>query len=190
MSLSRWMRDYLYIPLGGSRVKTKARLYFNLWLVFIISGFWHGASWNFIVWGGFHGFFLICDRLFFVRFTEKIGKIPSVIITYIIVLVGWVFFRAETLPAALAFIKAMFSFHFSSLPLYINDKVWFFLLFALVASWAAIVKPIENFQNAVYSGETGIRVTISTAIICIFLLILCAGGITSSGFNPFIYFRF
>ena len=64
MTLSNWMRDYLYIPLGGNRVNSKSRLYINLWVVFLISGFWHGASWNFIVLGAYHGLFLIFDRLF------------------------------------------------------------------------------------------------------------------------------
>lgn len=64
MTLGRWMRDYLYIPLGGNRVNSKARLYFNLCFAFIISGFWHGAAWNFVAWGAFHGLFLILDRIF------------------------------------------------------------------------------------------------------------------------------
>jgi alginate O-acetyltransferase complex protein AlgI len=61
------MKDYLYIPLGGNKVKTKARLYLNLSIVFLISGFWHGAAWNFIAWGAFHGSFLILDRLFLLK---------------------------------------------------------------------------------------------------------------------------
>jgi alginate O-acetyltransferase complex protein AlgI len=72
ISLSRWMRDYLYIPLGGNKV-SKIRLYFNLWLVFLISGFWHGAEWTFIVWGAYHGFFLAMERLFLLKLTSKIG---------------------------------------------------------------------------------------------------------------------
>ena len=93
MTLSRWMRDYLYIPLGGNRVKTKARLYFNLWVVFFLSGLWHGAAWNFVAWGVFHGLFLILDRLFLAKFTDKIGKFPSIALTYFITLLGWVIFR-------------------------------------------------------------------------------------------------
>jgi len=68
LTLSRWMKDYLYIPLGGNRVATKRRLYFNLWIVFLISGLWHGAAWTFIIWGAFHGLFLILDRLFLLKF--------------------------------------------------------------------------------------------------------------------------
>jgi len=73
MTLGSWMRDYLYIPLGGSRVKTKRRMYFNLWFVFLASGLWHGAAWNFVIWGAFHGFFLILDKLFFLKLSNKMG---------------------------------------------------------------------------------------------------------------------
>ena len=190
MSLSRWMRDYLYIPLGGNQVKTKLRLYLNLWLVFLISGFWHGASWNFIVWGGFHGFFLICDRLFFVRFTERIGKIPSVIITYLIVLVGWVFFRCHTLSSSFEYLHAMFSFHFSALPVVVNSKAWFFLFFGMLFSFLAVYSPVEKWQQKLYAGEitTGWQVAFTFA--CGTLLFICIGSIATSGFNPFIYFQF
>jgi len=81
MTLGSWMRDYLYIPLGGSRVSTNRRLYFNLWFVFLISGLWHGASWSFVVWGAYHGFFLVAERLFLLKVYRKIGKLPSVMIT-------------------------------------------------------------------------------------------------------------
>ena len=90
------MRDYLYIPLGGSKVKTKQRLYFTLWIVFLLSGLWHGASWNFILWGIFHGFFLVIERVFLGQILEKIGRIPSTLFTFLITMLGWVIFKLET----------------------------------------------------------------------------------------------
>ena len=96
MSLGRWMRDYIYIPLGGNRVST-GRMYFNLWIVFLISGFWHGAAWTFIAWGAYHGLFLIADRIFLLKFYKKIGKLPSMVITFLIVVVGWIMFRADNI---------------------------------------------------------------------------------------------
>jgi alginate O-acetyltransferase complex protein AlgI len=191
MSLSRWMRDYLYIPLGGNRVKTKTRLYFNLWIVFLISGFWHGASWNFIVWGGYHGFFLICDRLFFIRFTEKAGRIPSTIITFIIVLVGWVFFRSPDLPSAFSYLEKMFSFNFlQPLNTPINNKVWFFIVFGLLVSMMGAVKRIETIETNFYEGKITLRTQMVFTFACGVLFVICLGSITSSGFNPFIYFQF
>jgi len=83
ITLGRWMRDYLYSPLGGNRVSSIGRLYFNLWVVFIISGFWHGASWNFFLWGAYHGLFLIFDRLFLNRLTKSIGKWGRVFLTFL-----------------------------------------------------------------------------------------------------------
>ncbi|MFI5164794.1 MAG: MBOAT family O-acyltransferase, partial [Bacteroidia bacterium] len=91
MSLSRWMRDYLYIPLGGNKVSVP-RMYFNLCFVFLISGLWHGAQWTFIIWGAYHGLFLVLDRLFLLKLTEKIGKIPRIIFAFFVVVIGWVFF--------------------------------------------------------------------------------------------------
>ncbi|MFC2121926.1 MBOAT family O-acyltransferase, partial [Bacteroidota bacterium] len=95
MTLGGFMRDYLYIPLGGSKVSTKSRLFFNLWIVFLLSGLWHGASWNFIVWGAYHGLFLILDRIFLIKFLNKIGRIPGTLITFFVVIMGWVVFRLE-----------------------------------------------------------------------------------------------
>jgi len=109
MTLGRWMRDYLYIPLGGNKV-SKSRLYFNLWVVFLISGLWHGAAWNFVVWGAFHGFFLIADRMFLIKLTKPLGKFTNIILTYFITLIGWVLFRADTLGYAFQYIKRMFAF--------------------------------------------------------------------------------
>src|SRR5690606_26410370 len=67
ISLGNWMREYLYIPLGGNRVNSRRRLYFNLWLVFLASGLWHGASWTFVLWGAYHGLFLVLEKLFLLK---------------------------------------------------------------------------------------------------------------------------
>jgi len=107
MTLGMWMKEYLYIPLGGNKVRSKARLFLNLWIVFLISGLWHGASWNFVLWGAFHGTFLILDRLFLLKFLERIGKVLSTIITFIIVMIGWVLFRIEHVESALLFYKKL-----------------------------------------------------------------------------------
>ena len=98
ITLGRWMRDYLYIPLGGNRV-APSRLYLNLWTVFILSGFWHGAAWTFVAWGAFHGLFLVLDRLFLLRVYQRLGAL-SIVPTFLVTVVGWVLFRAETLAGA------------------------------------------------------------------------------------------
>jgi len=190
MTLGRWMRDYLYIPLGGNRVKTKARLYFNLSIVFIISGFWHGAAWNFIFWGVFHGVFLILDRLFLIKIFEKIGRLPSIIFTFLITIIGWVFFRSESLKQALFFIKRMFLYHSSDKHLAINSQFWTIMLFALFFSFITTSKWGEIVERKIFTNNYSSQRFIIMSLVCFILFIISVGNITSSGFNPFIYFRF
>lgn len=190
ITLGRWMRDYLYIPLGGNKVKSKARLYFNLGLVFFLSGLWHGASWNFVVWGCFHGLFLIADRVFLLSVYEKIGRVFSTIITFIIVMIGWVFFKTETLNQALLYIKKMFSFDFSKYYIHFELNFWTMLVLAFVFSFAGGFSRVIKMQDAVLFEEYSLKRIVTTSFICVILFVLCEAAITSSGFNPFIYYRF
>ena len=190
ITLGRWMRDYLYIPLGGNKVKSKSRLYFNLGLVFFLSGLWHGASWNFIIWGCFHGLFLIADRVFLLSVYEKIGRIPSTIITFIIVMVGWVFFKTESLSHAISFIRKMFVFDFSSYPVYFEMNFWTMLILAIVFSFSGGFSKIQRIQHDVLFYQYSMRRLFFMSFICLVLFIVCVAAITSSGFNPFIYYRF
>jgi alginate O-acetyltransferase complex protein AlgI len=190
MTLSRWMRDYLYIPLGGSRVDTKMRLYFNLWIVFLLSGLWHGAAWNFVIWGAFHGLFLVLDRLFLIRFFDKIGKFPSVILTYIITLVGWVIFRANSADQAMILIKKMFSFTSSESFVYFSDKFWVFLIIGFLFAFLTLFKFGRNIEKWVFERNHRKFELIPVMLILIGLLFLSALHISVGGYNPFIYFRF
>ncbi len=190
ISLSRWMRDYLYIPLGGNQVKSKSRLYLNLWLVFLISGFWHGAAWNFIIWGAFHGLFLIADRLFLLKITERIGKLPAMMLTYVIVLTGWVFFRAPDLNYAFGFIKTMAGINnFNAEPI-LDFKFYCVLILAALFSFSGIFGKIHQAQNFVLFHAPSVQRTFAFGLFSLALMLLCIGSISSSGFNPFIYFRF
>lgn len=190
ITLGRWMRDYLYIPLGGSRVNSKYKLYFNLWLVFLISGFWHGAAWNFILWGAFHGFFLIADRIFLLRFLKSIGKIPAIIFTYFVTLIGWVLFRSESLAQTFFYIKKMFLFDFSDSTISFETKAWSILFLATFVSFVAAFKYIENKQFQILETNYKPIQALGMSFLCIILFIISLSSITSSGFNPFIYFRF
>ncbi|MCX6234662.1 MAG: MBOAT family protein [Bacteroidetes bacterium] len=189
MTLGRFMKDYLYIPLGGNKVST-ARLYFNLWVVFLLSGLWHGAAWNFVLWGAYQGVFLVADRLFLVRFYNRIGKIPSMTITFFIILIGWVFFRANTLDHAWMYLKTMFNFNFSNTGMSFDARFWTMMVFAVIfAFWAAFSK-IEKWQEIIF-GKIQKNSTIITMVVASFILfIISLSAITSTGFNPFIYFRF
>jgi alginate O-acetyltransferase complex protein AlgI len=189
ITLGRFMRDYLYIPLGGNRVST-LRLYFNLWVVFLISGLWHGAAWNFVIWGAFHGLFLVADRLFLLKVYSKIGKMPSIIITFLITLFGWVLFRVDNMMIAREYFGNMFSFDLANDAIYFNSKFYTILAIAFIfAFWGGFQK-IERWQERLFAQNkqsTSIIVMFCTSLI---ILIVSIGSITSSGFNPFIYFRF
>jgi len=189
MTLGRFMRDYLYIPLGGNRVSV-TRMFLNLWVVFLISGLWHGAAWNFVIWGGFHGLFLVADRLFLLKFYAKIGKYPSILITFFITLIGWVFFRSETLGEALIYLNKMFAFDFSHTRFYLDTKFWSILVVAFIFSFWAIFKGNEAWQDRVMGAVQKNRTIIFMVFFAMVFFIICVASITSSGFNPFIYFRF
>jgi alginate O-acetyltransferase complex protein AlgI len=189
ITLGRFMRDYLYIPMGGNRTG-KARMYLNLWLVFFISGLWHGAAWNFIAWGLFHGLFLVADRLFLERVSQRIGKVPSIALTFLITLVGWVFFRSETIGQAFDYLHAMFAFRFSEVSADPGLKFYVILVVAALASFSGIIRTMEPWQERILSPATGTwqvgwRVGFATVF-----FVMSLSAILATGFNPFIYFRF
>ncbi len=190
ITLGTFMRDYLYIPLGGSRVSSKARLFFNLWIVFLLSGLWHGASWNFVIWGAYHGLFLIFDRLFLMKFYDKIGRFPSMIITFFIVMIGWVVFRLEDIASINIYLNKLFDLESIYLPETI-PSLYTIMILSIIFSFITFFKfgkKIEHFffNKDSYSISTNFLLT----FIGIIFFILSLSSITAYGFNPFIYFRF
>jgi alginate O-acetyltransferase complex protein AlgI len=190
MTLSAWMKDYLYIPLGGNRVRTKSRLFFNLWVVFLLSGLWHGASWNFVLWGAWHGFFLILDRLFLKRVLAKTGKIPSMLITYFIVLIGWVFFRIENFKHSIFYLGQMFRFEFKHSMGYFKPEFLTIFILATVFSFIAASKPGRKAEIFIYEKNYSTTGHMVISFFAAMFLIISVSYIAASGFNPFIYFRF
>lgn len=188
MTLGNWMRNYLYIPLGGNRVSTW-RLYFNLWLVFLASGLWHGASWSFVFWGAYHGFFLVIERAFFGKVLDRIGKVPAMLLTFFIVNIGWVFFRIDHIRDAFHYIRRMFSWHTNAATTFDAEFLTWFGI-AVLFSFFAAGRWGQGIQDAVYLDPYTKRRHIFVWSSCIILFILSVSSITSSGFNPFIYFRF
>lgn len=189
ISLGAWMRNYLYIPLGGNRVGTKSRLYFNLWFVFLASGLWHGASWSFVIWGAYHGLFLVLERGFLHKVYDKIGKIPSTIITFFIVVIGWVFFRVEKVSDAFLYLKRLFAFDFGR-TLSFNIEFYVFFVIAIFFAFFAYFNKGQKIQDTIYFNNYSINKHIVVFSISITFFILCISSITAFGFNPFIYFRF
>jgi alginate O-acetyltransferase complex protein AlgI len=189
MTLSAWMKEYLYIPLGGNRVKSKYRLYFNLWVVFLISGLWHGAAWTFIIWGIYHGFFLVLDRVFYKKVTDQISRYIIAPVNYLIILVGWVFFRSETLQSGFFYLKKMFVMDFQAVE-FPDIKFVFILILALAFSFAGIFKNVENLQFKIYRINQKKKWLTAMYLVALLLFVVSAATLTATGFNPFIYFRF
>lgn len=185
ISLSTWFRDYLYIPLGGNR-KGSLRTYVNLMLVFLLCGLWHGAAWNFVVWGLYQGAALTWERAGLRKYIEKLPKILGNIYVMLFVIVGWVIFRADSLPYALKYIKIMFfgnpnfplpTFHQATA--FINFSNLWILIFGFFVSYPYLSK---KFSKIKYKTAGLILTAALFFITYLFAL--------ASNYSPFIYFRF
>lgn len=203
ITLSNWMRLYLYIPLGGNRV-APLHAYANLWIVFVLSGFWHGASWTFIVWGCYYGLFLTLEKI-----CENNGisfNIPGPvrhIATFLIVMVGWVFFRSPSLDYAIGFLGAMVGMNPPSAMVepwgwVFTDRGLTVLVLAVLIStqsWDRLISSVRlggQRTAAVLAALAADRRLTAGARFATTLLLLAgsAGGLVSAGYTPFLYFRF
>ncbi len=199
MSLSAWFRDYVYIPLGGNRSST-GRTYFNLVLVFFLCGLWHGASWTFVVWGLYHGGFLVLER---VGLATRVHSLPSPlrhVYALLVVMIGWVFFRADTLGRALTMIGAMVGAGGGAPATYApawywNTEVLLALVAGVLGSTPVLPALARRLSSASASdGIGGVRLSWQGSMVAVFaLLMITAASIllsASRSYNPFIYFRF
>lgn len=187
ITLGAWFRDYLYIPLGGNRVKPW-RMYLNLSIVFIVCGIWHGAGWNFLLWGVWHGIFIVSDRLFLDKWLAKVPKLLRVMLTFVVVTIGWVMFRLTDVGEAFFFIGKLFDFHVS--PCTMTSEFWTFFAIAVLFSFITLLKPGLKLQELCYAEKRSNAMHVASFVVSLFLLIASAVYLSSSGFNPFIYFRF
>jgi alginate O-acetyltransferase complex protein AlgI len=186
ISLSTWFRDYVYIPLGGNK-QGNLKTYRNLILVFFLTGFWHGAAWSFIVWGLFHGVFLLIERIGFGKILEKTPSVFQHVYTVLVVMVGWVFFSQETLNDAFVYLGKMFDFTSVGQLNYLHFLNLENTLFLLLALLFAI--PSQQFLSYL---PTQIQVALRPIFqfYPAFLFFYCIILLSGSTYNPFIYFRF
>lgn len=195
ITLSAWFKDYLYIPLGGNRC-SKSRVLLNLYIVFFCTGLWHGASWNFVIWGLLHGTFLVIERVGFKKVLERIWSPLRHLYTLLIVLVAWVFFRAETLPDALNFIKTMFFMGENTgeslfLTKY-QDAINISAFIAAILTTTPIFSKISEWFTAWCEKR---KITVALKHLIIYALVIATFiGVTTllcvGSYNPFIYYRF
>ena len=188
MTLGNFIMNYLYIPLGGNR-KGKGRMYFNLWLCFLLSGLWHGASWNFVLWGAFHGLFICADKLFLKNALKKTGMLPSVTITFFLVAMGWVLFRVDTAADAGAFYQTLFAFK-GGMTVAGDAQFWCVFALAVVFSFLTLLPFGQRLQDRIFADSYSKPLSWTMFAITLVLFILSAGSLCVSDFNPFIYFRF
>lgn len=190
ISLSTWFREYLYIPLGGNR-KGNVRTYINLLIVFFATGLWHGASWNYVIWGMFHGVFLVIERLFLGKVLEKNPiKILNRVYTLLTVVIAWVFFRADTLTQALGYIKTMFVYEpdtFYGITSYINP---YFLIIAILGVLLCGIVQSTKIAKKVNQLSTTSLYHVSEIVLYIVILFMVTLLLSSGAYNPFIYFKF
>jgi len=185
ISLGSWFRDYLYIPLGGNRRGT-GRTYLNLLIVFFCTGLWHGASFNFIAWGLYYAFFLIIERAGFGKILERLPGWIRHLYTVLVVLAGWVLFRADSLSAALDYLKGMVvpgGADWQNFLLVMDRQYIFCIIMGIVLSIPISAKIRERMKN-----QSGWRWLGDGIIFLCFLMAVCY--MVGSGFSPFLYFRF
>lgn len=185
ISLGTWFRDYVYFPLGGSRVSSKKRLVFNLFVVWSLTGLWHGANWTFIVWGLMYFVLIALEKL--TKFDQKLGWFGHVY-TMLFVILGWVLFRADNISYGINYIKSMFAmsgniFIDSSAKLYFLENRYFYLG-AILCSLPLkdIIGKKINLNSKVADG----LYTVMTLL----LFVISASYIIKGSYNPFIYFNF
>ena len=189
ITLGSWFREYVYIPLGGNRVSS-LRMVFNLFIVWFLTGFWHGASWTFIAWGLYFGFFIAIEKAFLNKVLSKIYTPIRHLYLIMVVMIGWVFFRADNFHYAFNYIKCLFGIngnilYDNSTLIYLNDYIYIIIV-AIIFSTPIIriIKPrLRKFENNhIYY--------ILKSIIFMSIFISVVIKLVNSTYNPFLYFRF
>ena len=185
ISLSSWFRDYVYIPLGGSRC-SKARWMLNIMIVWSLTGLWHGASYNFILWGLYYGVLLMMEKLFFKKYLDKLRGI-NYIITMLIVLVGWVFFNSSSVDQIIYMIRNLFGFNGSFSLILLNNQGILYLLPYMLIAIIGMGPWINQLFIKIRNNTIGFTIY---DIYLVVILVVCLIFLINNSYNPFIYFRF
>ena len=191
ISLGKWFRDYVYIPLGGNR-KGIVKQIRNLMIVWLLTGFWHGASYNFILWGLFFGVLLVIEKLFLYKLLNRINGVWGHIYTILMVLIGWVIFEFDSIPDMGRFFSCMCGF--GNFPLYNDYSLYLVLnnfiiiLLAILGSTNIPKRAADRLMIKIQNNEILSTFVENGALIVIFVICLCY--LVAGSYNPFLYFRF
>lgn len=191
ITLSTWFRDYLYIPLGGNRLG-EFRTYGNIFVVFTLCGIWHGANWNFLIWGMYHAFFLIIERAFLGKVLEALWRPLRHAYLLLVVMVGWVFFRIEEMDQAWAYLGAMFGANqpatiYHTATQYLHGEIIGVVILGILCGTPLVKQRFERFCE---KGEGRWLAQTAAMSILLGLFFLSVLHAAVSTYNPFIYFRF
>ena len=186
ISLSSWFRDYIYIPLGGNRV-SKLKWIRNIIIVWMLTGLWHGAEWNFVIWGLYFGVLLIIEKVFLLKWLQKIPKVISRIYTLFIVMISFIIFNGEGISTILENIGGLFKF--VSIPLITNESMYYLKSYIIVII-LGIIGATPICKNILTNEKLKKIVNILEPIYLLLIFIICTSYIVDGSFNPFLYFRF
>ncbi|MDD2426817.1 MAG: MBOAT family protein [Eubacteriales bacterium] len=195
ISLSTFFRDYVYIPLGGNRLGLPRQI-LNMFIVWSLTGLWHGAAWNFVLWGIYYFVLLTVEKLFLLRWLEKLPAIIGHIYTWMSFILGWVFFKMESMSGIATLLQRMFQprsdFVTNRGVVMLQNHLIFvviaFILAMPLLPWLRSKKPVKRLMVTVKSKEP--LYGISSSIVYMGILFFCTMSLVASGFNPFLYFRF
>lgn len=185
ISLGTWFREYVYIPLGGNR-KGPLRQILNLLIVWFLTGFWHGASYNFILWGLYFGLILIIEKLVLKKWLDKSPAFVQHIYSLILIIFGWVIFYFTDMAQMGDFITSMFSFAGTIIGESALSTIISFLPLLIVAAVAST--PLAGFVYSKIKNNT-LKIVLDT-VFCLFVLFVCTASLVNQSYNPFLYFRF
>lgn len=189
MSLGSWFRDYVYIPLGGNRV-SRLRHLFNIFVVWMLTGFWHGAAWNFIVWGLFFAVLLMVEKLWLLKYLKK-SRVLSHIYVVILIIISFVIFDASSMGQAFSYIGSMFGA--GGYPLVSTEFLYYFRSYGVVLILGIIgATPLpKKLWNRIAATNIGSNImTFAEPIALSALLLCCSAYLVDGSYNPFLYFRF
>ena len=188
ISLSSWFRDYVYIPLGGNRV-SKLKWIRNIFVVWFLTGFWHGASWNFIIWGLYFGIILVIEKIFLGKYLEK-TKVLKYIYSLLIIIIGFLIFNSNSVNEIFISLKNMFLI--SDIPFSSRETIYYLKsnLLLIIISIVGATPLIKNIVCKIKKTKFSIVIDVLEPIVYIILLTLCTAFLIDASFNPFLYFRF
>ena len=186
ISLSSWFRDYIYIPLGGNRV-SKLKHLRNILVVWMLTGLWHGAAWNFILWGTFFGILLIIEKLFLGDFLKKLPKILSRIYVLLIVMISFIMFNGDSSTQIFENIGGLIGI--GDIPLVSNESIYYLKSYFVVI-FVGVVGSTPMLKNVVNKSKMKKLINLIEPIFLLSILLICTSYIVDGSFNPFLYFRF